>query len=149
MESITPLQFGAYRKWLATRRNVVGMVNEITRTRMVFKWAYDARLIEAPVHFGQEFKKPSAKALRKHKRESGKKLLSAHEIQLLLDECGIHLRAMVYLGINAGMGNSELISLPLTAVNLSTGWIDFRRPKTEVDRLIPLWPETVEALEAS
>src|SRR5262249_27013399 len=33
-----------------------------------------------------------------------------------------------------------------SAVNLETGWIDFPRPKTGVQRRCPLWPETVAAL---
>jgi integrase len=101
------------------------------------------------MEFGSAFKKPSARALRKHKRETGKKLYSANEVLRLIHECGTHIRAMTYLGINCGFGPTDCAKLPLSAVNLKTGWIDFPRPKTEVDRLCPLWPETVAALEAS
>ena len=34
-------------------------------------------------------------------------------------------------------------------MDLDGAIIDYPRPKTEVERLIPLWPETVEALRAS
>jgi integrase len=142
--SITPLDFGEYRQRLFERRNVVGVANEITRTRMVFKWCLDTQLITTPIHFGPDFRKPPAKALRKHRREQGKKLF-----MLLLDECGTHLKAMVYLALNGGLGNADLIQMPLSAVDLQSGWLNYPRPKTEVDRLIPLWPETVEALRLS
>jgi integrase len=59
------------------------------------------------------------------------------------------LRAMVLLGLNAGFGNTDCARLPLSAVNLNTGWIRFPRPKTEVPRRVPLWPETVAALQAA
>jgi integrase len=56
------------------------------------------------------------------------------------------MRAMVLLAINAGYGNNDCGLLPLSAVDLKGGWIDFARPKTAVDRHSPLWPETVKAL---
>ena len=37
---------------------------------------------------------------------------------------------MVLLGINLGYGNADVGRLPLSAVNLDTGWVDFPRPKT-------------------
>jgi integrase len=56
---------------------------------------------------------------------------------------------MILLAINGGFGNSDCEQLPIAAVNLDTGWVRFPRPKTEVPRAFPLWPETVEALKAS
>lgn len=68
---------------------------------------------------------------------------------MLIHEAGTHLRAMIYLGINCGFGPNDCCQLPLRAINLESGWIDFPRPKTEVDRLCPLWPETIDALRSS
>src|SRR5207247_1770673 len=60
------------------------------------------------------------------------------------------MRAMILLGINSGFGNADCGRLPLSAVNLDAGMIDFPRPKTGIPRRCPLWPETVQALrEAS
>lgn len=149
VEGITPSDFSAYKAHLAERRTVNSLGNEITRVRVLFKWAYDSRLISGPVHFGPDFKRPSKKVLRRHKRIQGKKLFTREQIHRLLDECGIHMKAMVLLGINCGFGNTDCATLPLAAVNLDEGWIDFPRPKTEVDRLCPLWPETIAALKVS
>jgi integrase len=63
-----------------------------------------------------------------------------------LVRAGEALRAMVLLGINCGMGNSDCGNLPLSAVDLEAGWLDYPRPKTGVSRRAPLWPETVQAL---
>ena len=73
-------------------------------------------------------------------------MFEANELGRIIDACGVPLKAMVLLGINAGFGNTDCASLPLSAVDLKNGWINFPRPKTEIQRRIPLWPETTEAL---
>jgi integrase len=57
------------------------------------------------------------------------------------------LRAMILLGMNCGYGNSDCATLPLSALDLERGWINYRRPKTGITRRNPLWPETVAALK--
>jgi integrase len=59
---------------------------------------------------------------------------------------GTALRAMVLLGINAGFGMADCGRLPLSALDLDGGWVDFPRPKTGIPRRCPLWPETVQAI---
>ncbi len=113
---------------------------------MVFKWAWEMRLLKQPMNFGPDFRLPSQKNLRKHRREAGKRLFSREEIHAVLDQAGLQMRAMILLGINCGFGNTDCASLPVAAVELGGGWLDFPRPKTEVERLIPLWPETLSAL---
>src|SRR4029078_13539760 len=39
--------------------------------------------------------------------------------------------------------------MPLKALDLENGWINYHRPKTGIDRRCPLWPETIKALKAS
>jgi integrase len=56
------------------------------------------------------------------------------------------MRAMILLGINAGMGNGDCASLTFDRLDMSRGWLDYPRPKTGVARRCPLWPETVAAL---
>lgn len=56
------------------------------------------------------------------------------------------LRAMILLGINCGFGNADCGTLPLKALDLESGWIDYPRPKTGIARRAKLWSETVEAL---
>jgi len=52
---------------------------------------------------------------------------------------------MILLGINCGLGNGDCGNLPLRALDLGHGWVDFPRPKTGIPRRGPLRPETVEA----
>jgi integrase len=64
----------------------------------------------------------------------------------MIDAAGPSLRVMILLGINCGFGNNDCGHLPLLAVNLDAGVIDYPRPKTGIPRRCPLWPETVAAL---
>lgn len=161
VDDLRPADFAKLRESMAARWGTVTLRNEINRIRIILKYASDERLIDRPIHFGQSFQKPSAKALRKARHESGERMFEAHELRTILEaldgngkdtETGKALKAdpilkaMVLLGINAGFGNNDVASLPQPAVDLKNGWIDFPRPKTEIPRRVPLWAETVEAL---
>ncbi len=141
--------FGSLRQAMAERWGPVRLGNEIVRVRSVFKYGYEARLIENEVRYGPEFKKPSAAVLRKHKAKNGQRMLEANEIRKVLDSLQDNptLRAMFLLGVNAGFNNKDIADLPLTALDLEGGFVNFPRPKTGVDRRCPLWPETVAALK--
>ena len=90
--------------------------------------------------------KTCRKAKSKAQQTNGKKLFAVEEIRRLIDAASPQLKAMVLLGINGGMGNSDCASLPLSTLDLDGGWLDFARVKTGIDRRIPLWPETITAL---
>jgi integrase len=118
----------------------------IQYTRSLFKHAFDAGLIDRPVRFGPGFKRPAKKVLRLNRAEQGPKLFTADEVRRLITAAGPALKAMLLLGINAGFGNADCGTLPLSALDLEGGWVDFPRPKTGVERRAPLWPETVQAI---
>ena len=56
---------------------------------------------------------------------------------------------MILLGINGGLGNSDVGWLPTDAIDMKHGWLDYPRPKTGIGRRIPLWKETIEALKTA
>jgi len=143
---LEPRDFDLLRADLATRLGPVGLGNSVGRVRTVFRYAYDAGLIEHPMRFGPGFKKPSAKVLRANRQKRGPRLFEVSELRAVLAHARGTMRAMVLLGINCGLGNTDLGLLPTAAVNLETGWLDYPRPKTAVDRRVPLWPETVAAV---
>lgn len=143
---LRPEDFARLRASFGKTRGLVCVANDITRTRMLFKFCWDNRLIPVPVDFGTEFKKPSQKALRRQRHENGEKMLEADQIRALLAAATQPLRAMILLGINCGYGNADVGLLPIRAIDLQAGWINYPRPKTQVGRRSPLWPETIEAL---
>jgi integrase len=140
--------FGKLRAAMADKWGPVRLGNAIVRVKSVFKFGTDPEngLIEKAVRFGSEFKKPAKSVLRKHRAQAGEKMLEPDQLRLLLDVASVSLRAMMLLGLNCGFGNADCGNLPLTAIDLDRGWIDYPRPKTGIDRRCPLWPETVAAL---
>jgi integrase len=148
VSDLRPADFVSLRKALAKRYGPVRLGNVIQQIRSVFKFAFDSELIAAPVRFGPGFDRPSHKTLRLHRAKQGLKLFSPEEIHRMLDAAPTPaLKAMVLLGINCGFGNADVGRLPLSAVNLETGWIDYPRPKTGVQRRCPLWTETAAAIK--
>jgi integrase len=143
---LRPRDFAKLRTDLGKRWGPVRMVNAITYVRSAFDYAFKTEMLDRPVRFGPEFVKPSAKVLRQHRNSRGPRMFEAGEIRRMLAAAGTQLRAMILLGVNCGFGNNDVGRLPLAALDLGGGWVNFPRPKTGIDRRCPLWPETVEAL---
>jgi integrase len=141
-DDFTPLRNKMAKRWGPHRLGA----KLIQYTRSLFKHAYDSGLIPVPVRFGPGFKRPSKKTIRLNRAEQGPKLFTAEEVRRLLDAAGVQLKAMILLGVNCGFGNADCGNLPLSALDLEHGWIDYPRPKTGISRRCPLWPETVAAL---
>ena len=140
--------FAKLRKEMVEQWGPVRLGNEIQKVRTVFKYGFEAALIESPIRFGPEFKKPSASVLRRHRAARGERMIEAGELRKLLKTTPSPIRAMLLLGLNCGLGNHDIAMLPLSALDLDGGWLNFPRPKTGIPRRCPLWPETVGALRA-
>jgi integrase len=141
--------FEALRATMAGRWGPARLGRVIARVKSVFKYALENDLIDRPVRYGSEFKKPDKAVLRRHRAANGQKMLEAADLHRLLDAASVSMKAMMLLGLNAGFGNTDLATLPLSALNLETGWVDFPRPKTGIERRAPLWPETIAAVRAA
>ena len=139
--------FEKLRTELTKRLGPVSLGNEIQRIRVLFKFACDADLIDRPIKYGPHFKRPSKRTLRLARQAKGLRMLEAAELRQILEEAKQPLRAMIYLGINAGLGASDISGLPVAAIDLAGGFLNYPRPKTGVARRVPLWPETVSAIK--
>jgi integrase len=140
--------FNLLRAKLAKTWGPVAVGNEINRIRGVFKYAFDAALIDRPVRYGPQFKRPSRKVLRIARAEKGPRLFEAEQLRKIIAAAEPGLRAMILLGINAGLGNSDCGNLQFRHLNLDSGWLNYPRQKTGVERRVPLWAETITALRA-
>lgn len=145
-EDLVSEDFDQLRAGLAKTLGPVALGNEIGRVRVVFKFAFDAALVDRPVRYGPHFKKPSKRIVRQTRHANGKRFFEADELQKMIEVAPKPLRAMILLGINCGFGQGDCSNLPKSAIDFESRWIDYPRPKTAVERRCPLWPETLDAL---
>lgn len=155
-ESLAPDDFARLRRVFAKRFQANQLAKAVIVTRMIFRWGFDNDLMIHAPKFGSGFRPPDRTARKKSARQLGSSIIFTPDqvLELLttpLDADGnsVHLRAMMHLGINAGFGQEDCATLPLSAVDLDAGVIRYPRPKTEVDRMVTLWPQTVLALRES
>jgi integrase len=143
-----PDDFAKLRAAWAERWSAVRVKKFIVLARGIFKFAVKNKLVPLAIEFGSEFDLPSAKTLRRERNARGKRTFTADELRRMINAAEQPLKAMLLLGANGGLGNLDLAQLPIGAIDLKGGWINYPRVKTEIDRRIPLWPETVKALKA-
>jgi integrase len=76
-------------------------------------------------------------------------MLEAAEVRGLLDTADTTMKALILLGVNAGLGNTDVADMQRRHLDLDAGWLTYPRPKTGISRRCKLWPETVEAIRAA
>lgn len=144
-----PEDFDRIRAALAQRLGLVRLGNTITRIRAIFKWGLDQGLLERLPTFGQSFNRPSQKTMRRERAQKGPRMFTAEQLRAILEVGTPNVCAMMMLGINAGLGNTDVAELPIQAIDLKAGWLEYPRAKTGVHRRVPLWPETLAKLETA
>ncbi len=152
LASLTPSDFEALYHRLASQHGLLTLAREVTMIRTACK--YFADYCDAPpARTGPKFRPPTRLAKRRERNrlreQHGARLFQPQEIRSLLNNANRFLKAMILLGVNGGLGNTDCASLPRSAVNLETGWLDHPRPKTAIRRHIPLWEETKRALNVA
>lgn len=150
LTSLTPSDFEGLYHRLASQHGLLTLAREVTMIRTACK--YFADYCDAPqVRTGPKFRPPTQLAKRRERnrirQEHGARLFTPREIRSLLNNSNRFLKAMILLGVNGGLGNTDCASLPRSAIQ--NGWIDFPRPKTAIHRHIPLWEETSRALHVA
>ncbi|MCH8841080.1 MAG: hypothetical protein IH831_10510, partial [Planctomycetes bacterium] len=143
LDGLTLNDFTGLRKALAKGKikntlSPVTLKRRLTVARMIFA--------EQPAAFKKVLKSPTQRTLRAARREKGEQHYTAAQIRKLVKTAEPELRAMILLGINCGFGPKDCFTLPAIAVE--RGWHTYARPKTEVERRCPLWPETAKAIKA-
>ena len=145
VENLYPDDFADLRALMAKKWGPVALGNEIRMVRSVFKHAEESGLVKARVSYGPDFRKPSAKVLRQNRVKKGPRLFDREQILAVLDHATLNMRAM--LGIQCGLGNTDVARLPTQAVDLRGGWLNYPKAKTAIPRKIPLWAETLAAIK--
>jgi integrase len=163
VDDLKPDDFRRLRADFARTHNSITLWNDINRARSVFKFGVDERLLEQAVNYGQAFDKPVRSVIRRQRQQRGPQMFTPAEIRAILARASPAVRAMTLLGLQGGLGNTDVAMLRLSNIygegfsdlarfrpaSVTAGyWLDYPRQKTAVPRSFPLWPETVAALLA-
>jgi len=128
-------------------KSPVTVNNFIGRVKVVFNFAVKTSKLTAP-NYGLRFRTISPKVLRLHRKSKPSKEFSVAALQAVLEAADVQMRAIILLGINCGFGNADIGRITFNDIDLESGWHDYARGKTGVDRRCPLWPETIAAVNA-
>jgi integrase len=145
---LRPEDFAGLRAKVAVGVGPVTLLNFITKARVVFKFAFDFGMIDRPVLYGNAFERPSKGILRRQRAANGERLITAGDAWRLIGAADPQLRAMIFLGLNGGMGATDCSLLTRSMLTTRPGWLNYPRPKTSTPRRFPLWPETIAAVDA-
>lgn len=127
--------------------NVTTIKGDLTRARCLFLYINEFCGVTLP--YRKPLRSPKQVEFRKLANKRGPRVFDRKEILAMIDKASLDLRAMIYLGINCGFGNSDCGTLPFDKIDLDKGWHRYERPKTHNPRRCPLWPETVTAIKAA
>ncbi|MHC4632431.1 MAG: tyrosine-type recombinase/integrase [Planctomycetota bacterium] len=141
MATISTVDLQNYRKKLIKSRKSPNTINNrISAVKAMYNWALDNEIID---------KIPNLKAIKKITNiKKDKPTFSVLQIQQLFEHAEIQMKAMIWLGLNCGLGCTDCAELQWKNVDLEKGRVDFPRGKTKIHRNLLLWAETVEALKA-
>ena len=148
VDDLRPSDFAPVRSAMAARWGPTRLKIAMTAVRSLFKWGWENELIDRPIRFGSEFAPPPARLIREARNGKGPRMFKAAEIRALLDVAEPFEKCLILLAINTAMGRTDLGDVETAAFDLQGGWLEWARRKTGVPRRIPLWDETVAAVQA-
>lgn len=151
VEQLKGSDFDKFAQTFPSEWSLITFRNCVRDIKCIFNFAVDpnVRLIERPVPFGTVFVMPSRKDLRIEASGKPDKFFNANEITQLLRHASPNVRAMIYLGINCGLGTKDMADLETSMIDFENGWLNFPRAKTGIERRCPLWQETITALQGT
>lgn len=154
--ALKPEHFGAYGVYLRDTRKLGphAMKRTIAYVKAMFNYAAGEGWIPAPA-FGNGFKAPSTtpEALAIAKMRAGgnpdeELIYEPKQVATLLRMARRKFRAMTLLGLNLGMGPSDIARLKWADIDFESGRLSTHRGKTGVKREAYLWKRTRKALLA-
>jgi len=80
---------------------------------------------------------------------TGEYALTEDDVKALLERCAYpEDKALFTLGINGGIRREDIVSIPLSGIDLEGGWVTFYEQKKKRTWKVPIGPATKVALEA-
>jgi len=141
VSNISTIDMQNYRKKLVKTGKAADTINNrITAIKAMYNWALNNGVINST---------PNLKAIKKVVISKAEKpTFSIAQIQKLLQKACIQMKAMILLGLNCGFGCTDCAELKWGNIDLKKARVCFPRGKTGINRNLPLWMETMEALRS-
>jgi len=139
VSDISTIELQNYRKRLIKAKKSPNTINNrIAAVKSMYNWALDNEVIENA---------PRLKAVKKVTlQKEEKSTFTVSQVQKMLQNATPQMKAMIWLGLNCGFGCTDCAELKWKNIDLPNGRVDLPRGKTGINRNLPLWPETVRAL---
>ncbi|OQB45427.1 MAG: site-specific tyrosine recombinase XerC [bacterium ADurb.Bin157] len=113
--------------------------NRIAAVKAMLNWALNNEIINSC---------PNLKAIKKiTKVKHNKFIFNMQQIQTLLENADVQMKAMILLGLNCGFGCTDCGELKWENLDLENCRVIYPRGKTGIPRNFTLWPETISALK--
>jgi integrase len=144
VEALTPDDFTAFAKTVA-EQSIYRREKFVVCLKTALNFAISQNWVER-IHYGAAFVQPTMRQKRQHVATRPRRMYSACEIRKLLDGANEMLKAAIYLGINAGFGNTDIAFFTMDRIDGDL--VAYPRGKTGALRMVSLWPETLTALKA-
>ena len=141
ISDISTLEMQNYRQKLIREGKANSTINNhISAFKAVFNWAQVNEVVSSI---------PNLKAIKKiTAKKQTRQTFTVAQIKELLKHANVSMKAMIWLGLNCAFGCTDCAELTWKHVDLKNARINFPRPKSGVERNLPLWAITVQALMA-
>jgi hypothetical protein len=127
-------------KWGPTR-----LANAIVYTKGVWKWGWENGLLAVQMRFGW-LQPPARQDDPSRPKCRGAADVSTGATTGHPCRGWPERQSLDVAGHQWALGNTDCALLPISAIDLENGWLNYPRQKTAIMRRIPLWPETIEAI---
>lgn len=140
IEEISTLDLQSYRRKLQKAYSTAHRMNlHISIMKAMFHWVKKNDVLNSI---------PNIDAVSRGRIVHKQRLtFSPEDIRQLLESADIKMQAMIWLGINCGFGCTDCGELKWSNLDFENSRVKLPRKKTGILRDLPLWAETIEALE--
>jgi integrase len=140
IDEISTLDLQSYRRKLQKAYSTAHRMNlHISIMKAMFHWAKKNDVLSSI---------PNIDAISRGKiLHKQRETFSPEDIRQLLNAADVKMQAMIWLGINCGFGCTDCAELKWSNLDFENQRVKLARKKTGISRDLPLWPETIAALE--
>ncbi|KAA5538717.1 site-specific integrase [Roseiconus nitratireducens] len=147
VSSLRALDFAAIADLISPKLGVDSIRHRINYVNGMFNWARINEVIDQTPNYGTRWRIPTDNEVEIERTSKPDKVWPRDRIRELVRRSKPTMAAMIYLGINAAFGNSDIGRLRLS--DIEGEWLSVPRGKNGRPRKAWLWPETRAAIAAA